>query len=160
MIGAGKPSAAVQVYVDQMFNLGGAAVTTLTAMNPGTTSSAGAYSPKADGALIGVEIQITPQAASSLAQSGYITLTCTMWAPVNTLTIPFSGFGLATAPQVIGGTLLRELWPQPGFPAPLNLPVKTSVPINGQVIYFFSPVTPNITVSGIFSAKFSTATTA
>jgi hypothetical protein len=140
-----------QTYVDQMFNLGGAAVTTLTAMNPGTTSAAGAYSPKANGTLKGVVIQVSGQAASSLAQSGYITLNCTQWAPVNTLTIPFTGFGLLTAPQLLGGNL--ELQPWGG----LDLPVVTSVPIIGSVIYFYSPVTPNITVTGVFGAKLGVA---
>ena len=139
------------IYIDQMFNLGGAAVTALTAMNPGTTAAAGAYSPKADGSIRGISIQISPQAATSLAQSGYITLTCTLWAPVNTLTIPFTGFGLATAPQPAYGNGEAYAWDQ------LDLPVKTSVPINGSVIYFFSPVTPNITVSGVFNTKGLTA---
>jgi hypothetical protein len=150
MMGAAGKTA-YQTYVDQMFNLGGAAVTTLTAMNPGTTSAAGAYSPKANGWLKGIVIQVSGQAASSLAQSGYITLTCTQWAPVNTLTIPFTGFGLLTAPQLLGGNLEIQPW------AGLDLPVNTSVPINGSVIYFYSPVTPNITVTGVFGAKLGTA---
>lgn len=152
-----------EVYLDMMFNLGGAAVTTLTAMNPGSanwgtnTQSGAAYSPKADGTLIGVEIQISGQAATSLAQNGYITLTCTQWAPVNTLTIPFTGFGLLTAPQLAAGDTERELFPKQGFPQTLNLPVKTSVAITGSVIYAWSPVTPQITVTGYFTAKLGTA---
>lgn len=135
-----------QIYVDQMFNLGGAAVTTLTAMNVGTTASTGqGYSPLADGHLIGVQIQVSPQAATSLAQSGFITLTATTWSPINTLTIPFTGFGLATVSQAAFGNGESYSWDD------LMLPVKASNVIKGSVQYNFSPVTPNITVTGRFS---------
>ena len=138
-------------YWDQMFNLGGTAVTTLTAMNPGTTSAAGSYSPKSNGTLQKIDIIVTPQAASSLAENGYITLTCTSWTPVNTLTISFSGFGLATAPAFTSGSLMHQWFPPVGD-GTLALPVTTAVPILGSVIYFFSPVTPSIQVLGLFSA--------
>jgi hypothetical protein len=133
-----------QRYVDQMFNLGGAAVTTLTAMNANTSSAAGSYAPLTKGHLISVFIQISGQAASSLAQSGYITLTCPTFVPINTMTIPFTGFGLLTAPQLIGGNLEEFEWD-------MNLLVDSATPIIGKVIYFYSPVTPNITVTGVFS---------
>jgi hypothetical protein len=134
-----------QTYVDQMFNLGGAAVTTLTQMNANTTSAAGAYSALSRGHLVGVQIQVSPQAATSLAQSGYITLTCTAWAPINTQTIAFTGFGLATAPQPAFGSGESYEWDD------LYLPVDPAITIKGSVIYFYSPVTPNITVTGRFS---------
>lgn len=138
-------------YLDQMFNLGGAAVTTLTAMNPGTTAAAGAYSPKLPGFLEKIYINITPQAASSLAQNGYVQLTCPKWK-LNTQTIAFNGFGLATAPQLYGGAQAANVFPPVGDGF-LHLPLDTAVPINGSVIYFFSPVTPNITVEGLFTTS-------
>ena len=132
-----------QVYNDQMFNLGGAAVTSLTSMNAGTSSSAGAYSPQTDGVLLTINLYITPQAATSLAQSGRVELTQSNWSP-NILRYPIAGFGLATAPQALGGSILV-------LTRAVNQPVKTSWPITGQVIYFFSPVTPNIVVEGVFT---------
>lgn len=134
-----------QTYIDQMFNLGGAAVTALTNMNSkATADGSGSYKPKVAGALIDLTVMVTPQAASSLAQSGYMTLQCTKWAPQNTLTIPFAGFGLATAPQLYGGA--QAIWPWKS----LNLPVDPAVEILGQVLYTYSPVTPFITVTGTF----------
>src|SRR5439155_18596450 len=120
-----------QVYNDQMFNLGGAAVTSLTSMNAGTSSSAGAYSPQTDGILLTITIYISPQAATSLAQSGRVELTQSNWSP-NVVRYAFTGFGLATAPQSFGGNVMA-------FSRAVNQPVKTSWPITGQVIYFFSP---------------------
>jgi len=134
-----------QIYIDQMFNLGGAAVTTLTSMNVGVMNSAGGYPPKVPGYLIDLIIQVSPQAATSLAQSGYVQLVCASWVPFNTLIIPFTGFGLATAPQVIGGVLETVSYN-------LALPVTPAQQITGSVIYFYSPVTPNITVAGRFAA--------
>lgn len=140
-----------QFFFDQMFNLGGAAVTTLTAMNANTTSAAGGYSPKLDGTLLKLTIKVSPQAASSLAQSGYVSLNCPTWT-LNSQIFPFNGFGLATAPQAVGGTTFDTLYP-PAGDGFLNLPVTTSVPITGSVIYFYSPVTPNIVVEGMFSSS-------
>ena len=137
------------VYIDQMFNLGGAAVTSLTSMNASTTSSAASYSVLADGILDKIILQVTPQAATSLAESGYVTLNCQLWTTQQTLTIPFAGFGLATAPQVYGGIGANTQFP-PAGDGSLGLPVKQQAAIAGKVIYFYSPVTPNITVTGIF----------
>jgi len=138
-----------QFYFDQMFNLGGAAVTTLTAMNPGTTAAAGSYSPKLTGALQKLTIKVSPQAASSLAQSGYVYLNCPKWT-LNTQIFPFNGFGIATAPQLIGGIIEDTVYPPVGDGF-MNLPVEPQTPIIGQVIYFYSPVTPNIVLEGMFS---------
>ena len=52
------------IYTDQMFNLSGAAVTTLTAMNFGTGSTAGTYSPQLSGRLVKVLATLVPQAAT------------------------------------------------------------------------------------------------
>jgi hypothetical protein len=138
--------AAQNVYNDQMFNLGGAAVTTLTSLNAGTTAVVGPYLPQTSGTLLTINIYISPQAASSLAQSGRLELTQSRWNP-NVLRFPFTGFGLATAPQLIGGTLVC-------FTRPVNQPVDAQYGITAQVIYFFSPVTPNIVVEGVFSGAF------
>jgi hypothetical protein len=128
-------------YYDQMFNYQTAS-TTLTQMYPNATAAQGTYAPQLVGTLVRVDILITPQAATSLAQQGRVELNCPIWAP-NTMRIPFAGFGLATAPQAIGGNEL-------GFSLGLNLTVNPQQPITGNVIYYFSPVTPNIVVSGLF----------
>lgn len=131
------------VYVDQMFNRG-TADTALTAMASGTGSTQGTYSPQLTGRLIKVGIFITPQAATSLAQQGRVELSQTNWKP-NILRFPLAGFGLATAPQAIGGSqLLYEFL--------VDQPVQTDWPITGNDIFFFSPVTPNIIVYGYFTA--------
>jgi len=139
-----------QFYADQMFNLGGAAVTALTAMNPGVTAAAGAYAPKLAGNLEKIIIKVTPQAASSLAQSGYVYLNCPKWK-LNTQIFAFSGFGIATAPQLLGGNLEDTVYPPVGD-GYFSLPVEPQTPIIGQVVYFYSPVTPSIVVQGLFSS--------
>src|SRR5438445_12223989 len=93
------------IYNDQMFNLGGAAVTSLTSLNAGTTAVVGPYLPQTSGVLLSINIYVSPQAATSLAQSGRLELTQARWNP-NVLRYPFAGFGLATAPQAVGGNEL------------------------------------------------------
>ena len=130
-------------YLDQMFNLSGAAVTTLTAMNFGTGSTAGAYSPQLNGKLITITCILVPQAATSLAQHARIELTQTNWKP-NTIRIAIAGFGLATAPQVYGGD-------QATVSYNCDLPVQTDWPITGQVVYpGTAPVTPTMIIVGTF----------
>lgn len=143
MMGAGTGHGR-QTYIDAMFNLGGAAATSLTAMNPGVATSGTDYMPKANGTLLEIYIAITPQAASSLAQSGYLTLSSTSFVPINTLTINFAGFGLATAPQLYGGQQAITKYT-------LGLPVKESQKITSSILYYYSPVTPYATVTGKFS---------
>ncbi len=133
------------IYNDQMFNLGGAAVTTLTSMNAGTTAVVGPYLPQTSGVLLSINVYVTPQAATSLAQSGRLELTQSRWNP-NVLRFPFAAFGLATAPQALGGNELV-------ISRTVNQPVDAQYGITGQVIYFFSPVTPNIVVEGVFSGN-------
>src|SRR5213594_2598331 len=135
----------MSIYNDQMFNLGGAAVTSLTSLNAGTTSTVGPYLPQTSGTLLTIEIYISGQAATSLAQSGRLELTQARWNP-NVLRFAFTGFGLLTAPQLLGGNL--EV-----FTRAVNQPVSAQFPITMQVIYFFSPVTPNIVVSGNFQGN-------
>ena len=130
-------------YLDQMFNLSGAAVTSLTAMNFGTGSAAGPYSPQLNGRLITITCILVPQAATSLAQHGRVEFTQTNWKP-NTIRIPVAGFGLATAPQVYGGD-------QATVSYNCDLPVQTDWPITGNVIYpGTAPVTPTMIIVGTF----------
>ena len=130
-------------YLDQMFNLSGAAVTTLTAMNFGTGATAGAYSPQLNGRLITITCILVPQAATSLAQHGRVEFTQTNWKP-NTIRIAIAGFGLATAPQVYGGD-------QATVSYNCDLVVQTDWPITGQVVYpGTAPVTPTMIVVGTF----------
>jgi len=131
-----------ETYIDVMFSRT-TADTTLTTMNVGTTTTQGTYPVKKNGFLEQIQILITPQAATSLAQYGYIVLTCTEWSPINTQTIAFVGFGLQTVPQAT-------------LNAPqvynVHLPVSTAVAISGQDIFLWSPVTPNLVVQGVFTA--------
>lgn len=128
-------------YVDEMFNWSTAS-TTLTTMNFGTGAAAGNYSPQYTGKLLGIGVICTPQAATSLAQQGRIELYQAQFKP-QTLRFSFTGFGLATAPQSSN---------QPEQTFKIDQDVSTDRPIQGQVIFFYSPVTPNIVVNGYFSA--------
>ena len=130
-------------YTDQMFNYRGAASTTLTAMNFGTGTTAGAYSPQLNGRLLKVTIILVPQAATSLDQDHRVELSQSNWKP-NIFRFPLAGFGLATAPQVYGGV-------QAMVDFPIDVTVQTDWPITGQQISpGTSPVTPAIIVVGTF----------
>lgn len=132
-------------YTDQMFNYRGSAPTTLTAMNYGTGTAAGTYSPQLNGTLIAVTVIAVPQAASSLAQDVRVELSQTNWTP-NVLRFPMGGFGLATAPQLYGGTQAMQTFP-------INQPVNTAWAITGNCIApGTSPVTPAFIVTGYFTA--------
>ena len=133
------PGARGQVYNDIMFNRA-TADTTLTQMNQGVTTTQGTYTPLANGYLLKVVITLTAQAATSLAQTGYITLTCTSFQPINTVTIALNGYGLQTAPAFPNRQIERNL----------NLPVSTALAIKGQDIFQYSPVTPALYVEGVF----------
>ena len=132
------------LYADVMFNLGGAAVTTLTAMNAGTGATAGNYSPQLNGRLLKIDLFVTPQAATSLAESGRMHLTQTNWKP-NVLRFAFPGFSLQTVVGRGSDGNARQ------YTFVIDQPVQTDWPITGEVIYFFSPVTPNAVVQGYFS---------
>ena len=147
-MGGFNPGQRGQIYDDTIAN-GATAVTTLTTMNVGVTGTSGAYTPKAAGYLLKIAILIAPQAASSLAQTGWITLSSTSFQPINTVTIAFTGFGLATAPQAQN---------PPPFERNLNLPVVPSLAITAQYIYQYSPVTPAIWIQGTFWASGKVAT--
>ena len=131
------------VYSDQMFNWGTAS-TALTMMNSGVGTVAGTYSPQLNGRLVKIGYFVTPQAATSLAQQGRIELSQTNWKP-NILRYSFAGFGLATAPQAIGGNELL-------YETVVDQAVQTDWPITGNVIFYYSPVTPNLIVMGTFTA--------
>lgn len=141
--GGFNPGGRGQIYDDTMFNRA-TADTTLTTMNANLTSTQGPYVPKANGFLLSIAIVLVPQAASSLCQSGYVVLTCTSFQPINSITIAFPGFGLATAPQAQN--------PVP-FIRNMNLPVSTALGIQGQDFFNASPVTPQIYIQGTFWAK-------
>lgn len=133
------------IYTDQMFNLSGAAVTSLTAMNFGTGSVAGAYSPQLSGRLLKITITLVPQAATSLAQYGQVELSQTNWKP-NILRFVVGGFGLATVPQVYGGA-------QSMTDFVIDQPVQTDWPITGNAVYRGTgPVTPTVHVLGFFQS--------
>ena len=133
------------IYTDQMFNLSGAAVTTLTAMNFGTGSVAGTYSPQLNGALRKIDVALVPQAASSLAEYGQFELSQTNWKP-NILRFVVAGFGLQTVAGRGSDGANRE------HSFLVEQPVQTDWPITGNVIYRgTAPVTPTIHILGTFS---------
>jgi len=135
-----------ETYYDAMFNyIGQAAVSSLTQMYAGTSSSAGPYQPKANGMLNSIIIGLTAQAATSLCQLIEITMTCTLWVPVNTLTWYVTGWGLQTVP-------ISDLGITNEHPYGVNLPVSTAIGIIANVNTFASAVTPNVTILGQFSA--------
>lgn len=132
------------IYTDQMFNLSGAVVTTLTAMNFGTGSTAGAYSPQLNGRLLKVIATLVPQAASSLAEYGQFELSQTNWKP-NILRFVVGGFGL----QTVAGHGSDRNNSEHEFV--IDQPVQTDWPITGQVVYRgTAPVTPTIHILGVF----------
>ena len=117
--------------------------TSETQMLAGNTATAGKYYPKFKGKLVKVTIKCTPQAATSLCQAGYVKLTQEDWDP-NTIIFAFNGFGLATAPQVIGGNLLDTDYL-------VDLVVAPDKPIDTLLFENDSPVTPRIRVIGTFT---------
>jgi len=132
------------IFTKVMFNLSGAAVTTLTAMNAGTTATAGPYSAPINGRIIKLTLTLVPQAASSLAEHGRVELTQPNWTP-NTHEFWVPGFGLQTVAGrgSDGNNRTHEFV--------TDLVVKTDWPITGQVIYpGTAPVTPTMIVTGTF----------
>jgi len=130
------------VYVDIIANET-TARTSETQMLAGNTSTAGKYYPKFKGRLVKVIIKVTPQAATSLCQAGYVKLIQEDWDP-NTIIFAFNGFGLATAPQAVGGNELdtEQL---------VDLVVSPDKPIDTLLFENDSPVTPRIRVVGVFT---------
>lgn len=130
------------VYPDVICNES-TARTAETQMLAGNTSTAGKYYPKYKGKLVKIQIFCNPQAASSLCQSGYVKLIQEDWSP-NTIILQFSGFGLATAPQLYGGNqALTEYI--------VDLVVSPDKPIDSLLFEYDSPVTPRIKVVGWFT---------
>ena len=132
------------IYVDQMFNSGSTASATLTSLFPGTTAAAGTYSPQLSGTLIKIGVFVTASAVSSLCYQARVELSQTNWSP-NVLRFPFAGSPIATAPLALGGSELL-------FEFVVNQPVQTDWPITGNMIEYFTAVTPAIVVYGYFSA--------
>ena len=136
----------MSVYEDVMFNLSGAAVTTLTQMNSGISATAGVYSPQLNGRLVKLTFLLVPQAASSLAEHGRVHLTQTNWKP-NVQRFWLSGFGLQTVAGRGDDGNVRA------HERVVDLQVQTDWPVTGEVIYpGTGPVTPTMIVSGTFMA--------
>jgi len=133
------------IYTDVMFNLSGAVVTTLTAMNFGVGAVAGAYSPQLNGRLLKVVIHLVPQAASSLAEHGRYEMSQTNWKP-NIIRFWGPGFGLPTVAGrgSDGNQRTHEFV--------IDQPVQTDWPITGQAAYVgTAPVTPTGIIVGTFN---------
>ena len=130
------------IYVDIIANET-TARTSETQMLAGNTATAGKYYPKFRGKLVKVKVKVTPQAATSLCQAGYVMLIQEDWDP-NTIIFAFNGFGLATAPQVYGGN-------QADTDFLVDLAVAPDKPIDSLLFENDSPVTPRIRVEGTFT---------
>jgi hypothetical protein len=131
------------VYIDQMFN-DTTARTAETQMLSGAGTTQGKYSPLYPGKLMLVSIWNTPQAATSLCESGHVKLIQTDWKP-NTILFPYGGYGLQTVSTgPVLGNLVRTDYV-------VDLAVATDKPIDSLHISFDSPVTPRVRVIGTFS---------
>lgn len=97
------------------------------------------YTPSIDGTLVAVEIIVGGIAATSLIENGYMKLVHSRWAGRD-LYCPFQGVGLETVPRANKQPCVT----------PCNLPVKSGVPVKGFYYHNVTPVTPEITVFGIF----------
>ncbi len=129
-------------YTDVMFNWSTAS-TALAQMNAGTSAAVGNYSPQLNGRIVRLDMFLTHQAATSLAEAGRFELNQTNWKP-NILRFAFGGFGLATVPALEAPSLTQVTYA-------IDQPVQTDWPITGNVIYFWSPVTPAIYIQGTFT---------
>ena len=133
------------IYTDVMFNLSGAAVTSLTPMSAGVSGTAGTYSPQLNGKLLKIVILLVPQAASSLAEHGRFELAQTNWKP-NRLRFWVAGFGLQTVAGRGSDGNQRE------HEFLIDQPVQTDWPITGEVAYTGTgPVTPTGVIVGTFT---------
>lgn len=97
------------------------------------------FTPSLNATLIGVEIIAGGIAATSLIENGYIKLVHAPWAGRD-LYCPFQGIGLETVPRAA-----KKPWV-----TSCNLPVKAGTPMKGFYYHNVTPVTPEITVFGIF----------
>lgn len=129
-------------YTDVIANWSTAS-TSLTLMNSGTSATAGVYYPQLNGRLVRLDIFLTHQAATSLAEAGRLELSQTNWTP-NIVRFAFGGFGLATVPALEAPSLTNLTYP-------IDQPIRTDWPITANVIFFWSPVTPAIYVQGTFT---------
>ena len=129
-------------YHRTMFNWSTAS-TTLTQMNAGTSAVAGNYFAPQPGTLQKITVYLGAQAATSLCQAGRVELSQDNWNLARH-EFPFNGFGIATAPQALGGTMLA-------FDYAVGEAVHTDWPITGNVIFFWSPVTPAVYIDGYFA---------
>lgn len=129
-------------YHRTMFNWSTAS-TSLTQMNSGTSATAGNYFAPTAGTLAKITLYLAAQAATSLCQAGRVELSQDNWN-LSRHEFSFNGFGLQTVPAANGGTMFA-------FDYLVGEAVHTDWPITGNVIYFFSPVTPAIYVDGYFT---------
>lgn len=96
------------------------------------------FTPTQNGTLVGVEVIVGGIAATSLIENGYIKMGHSGWD--RELFCPFQGLGLETVPRHYKEPCVTSC----------NLPVKQGVPIKGWYYFNVTPVTPELTVFGIF----------
>lgn len=141
----GRTGAGGQWFNDVLGNWSTAS-TAFTTINFGTGSAAGSYVAKFTGLLQKIRFFLSPQAATSLCQSGYVTVNCNKWA-IQTHTFAFSGWGLQTVPAYYNNQPTDY---PPAGDAYLNLPIEPQYQILMQVQYAYSPVTPFLAIEGMF----------
>lgn len=129
-------------YHRTMFNWSTAS-TSLTQMNSGTSAVAGTYQVPMNAKLEKITIYLAFQAATSLAQAGRVELSQDNWNLARH-EFSFNGAGLQTVPAANGGT-------QFAFDYLVGEQCTTDKPITGNIIFFWSPVTPAVYVDGYFT---------
>jgi hypothetical protein len=106
-----------------------------------TEFGSGAYTPKADGTLIGLRVMVGAGTVATLTEHVQFRLTCDKWTP-NAIEVGACGPGLATAPRQ-------------GLPSvdwPINQPVQAGVPITleGRNLTADTPVGVEVYLYGLF----------
>lgn len=119
-------------WVELMFRTTGTTIDAETAI-------ADDFVPSQDATLVGTFVVVGGIAATSLVENGYIKMTHKVWEGREHMT-PFEGVGLETVPRSPKNVLI----------VPCSLPVKAAIPVKGHYYYNVTPVTPELTVFGIF----------
>jgi hypothetical protein len=99
------------------------------------------WTPTKSAKMIGVEIVVGYQAATSLVESGYIKMSCPTFGGVDAY-FGFCGLGVGTAP--------REYIPP--IKHVCDLDVQAGTPVKGFIYLNVTATTPEIFVYGIFQA--------
>lgn len=119
-------------WVELMFRTTGVTIDAETAISDD-------YTPSQNATLVGTFVIAGGIAATSLIENGHIKMTHKEWGGREHIT-PFEGNGLETVPRASKKVITM----------PCNLPVTAAIPVKGWYYYNVTPVTPELTVYGIF----------